>query len=133
MSSNEEFNNDNVDEIFIEMVSQDQLKDISEILERETNLGVKELLLMQQAFSEAISNVSEIIIEVTDKNDTALLEDETCSELLGSLYKICEDFNTYVLEYYSDDAVVFILEDYDDEDDDDHDEEDEENEDGTEI
>lgn len=131
MSSNEEFNNDNVDEIFIEMVSQDQLKDISEILERETDLGVKELLLMQQAFSEAISNISEIIIEVTGKKDESLLKDETCSELLGSLYKICEDFNTYVLEYYSEDAVVFILEDYDDEDGDD--EEDEENEDGTEI
>lgn len=131
MSSNEEFNNDDVDEIFIEMVSQDQLKDISEILERETDLGVKELLLMQQAFSEAISNISEIIIEVTDKKDESLLKDETCSELLGSLYKICEDFNTYVLEYYSEDAVVFILEDYDDEDS--EDEEDEENEDGTEI
>jgi hypothetical protein len=131
MSSDEEFNSDDVEKIFTEIVSSDQLKDISENFERESVLGIKELLLLQQSLSESISNVSEMLIELIEKTDSSITEDETCSELLGSLYKIAEDLNSYVLEYYSDGSIIFLLE----EDDDDYEEEDEESDDenGSEI
>ena len=127
MSSGEEFNSDDVEKIFTEIVSSDQLKDISENFERESVLGIKELLLLQQSLAESTSNVSEILIELIEKKDSSIMEDETCSELLGSLYKIAEDLNSYVLEYYSDGSIIFLLEE--DDEDDDYEEEDEESDD----
>ena len=109
MSSNNEFDNDNFEKIFNEIVNSDELKDISDSFQKSLQLGVKEMLLIQQALCDAVSNISEILINFHKNPSDKISKDDEQFDLLGSLYKIAEDFNDYMIE--SSEDIIFAFED----------------------
>ena len=101
-------------EKFSEMVNSDDLKKISEEFAAETTFGTKELLLIAQSLSDAVSNITGVLIErASDQFDFVFSGDNIYHNLLCTLYKISEDFNECMIEYYE------VFEDDDDDDDDD--------------
>ena len=99
MSKDEE-NNKDFEKIFTEIVSSDQLKDIQEDFETRVKFGIKELMLVQQSLSDVLSHVSEMVIESLATGDLIFSDDNVYHNLLSSLYKIAEDFNECMEEYY---------------------------------
>jgi len=96
MSDNEDF-----EKIFTEMVSSEDLKDISENYEANVKMGTKELLLIIQSLSDASSHISEIILGSMEGEDFIFGENNVYHNLLSSLYKISEDFNECIVEYFT--------------------------------
>jgi hypothetical protein len=117
---------DHIHKKFDEIVSSDELKKIAEDFQAEIQMGTKELILVQQSLADAISHVSEILIErIKDSYDFIFTADSIYHDLLASLYKISEDFNEIMMEYYGEINEDEIEWD-DDEDEEDDDEEDDE-------
>jgi hypothetical protein len=118
---------DNFHKKFEEIVNSDDLKKIHDEFEAEVKMGTKELLLIQQSLADSISHISEVLMERnTGSFEFIFTADSIYHSLLGSLYKISEDFNEVMVEYYLD------LDDDDDDDDleDDIEEDGDENSDG---
>jgi hypothetical protein len=115
MSSKDNYNNDDFEKMFSEIINSDQLKDISEDMTLDISMGPKELLLIQQSLSDNISNISEIICSIIEQEKSDLISDKEFFEILGSLYKISEDLNDHILDHYSKIQAV-IINDEDDED-----------------
>ena len=113
--SQENSDNQDFEKMFTEIVSSEDLKDIQENFEANVKMGTKELLLIQQSLTDVISNISEIMIGALTGEDFVFGEDNVYHNLLGSIYKIAEDFNECMSEYY-------IEEFFGDEDDDEDDE-----------
>jgi hypothetical protein len=98
-------NNDkDFEKIFSEMVNSEDLKDIKEEFEANIKMGIKELALIQQSLSDVISHVAEIMMSALT-GDNIFEDDNIFHNLLSSLYKISEDFNECMLEYYSEDLL----------------------------
>lgn len=89
------------EKIFSEIVNSDELKGIQEEYETNVKFGLKELMLIQQSLSDVISHVSEIMMQAIN-GENLFDEDSIYHNLLSSIYKISEDFNECMLEYYSD-------------------------------
>lgn len=103
MSGKENFDNEEFEKMFTEIVNSDQLKDISEHFEKDVKLGFKELLLIQQSLADVQTHIAEILINSVDGGEALMTNgDNVYSSLLSSLYKISEDFNECMIEYYSD-------------------------------
>jgi len=90
------------EKIFNEIIQSDDLQEVSKDFENEINLEIKELILLQQSLGDAISHISEILSSMVRDKETKETFDEECFDLLGSLYKISEDFNECMVEYYTD-------------------------------
>lgn len=117
---------DHIHKKFNEIVSSDELKKIADNFQAEIQMGAKELVLIQQSLADAISHVSEILIDkISDSYEFIFTGDNIYHDLLASLYKICEDFNEVMREYYEEIDEDQIEWDDDDEDDDDDDDDDE--------
>ena len=102
MPEKENFDNEDFEKIFTEIVSSDELKYMSDHFEKDVKLGLKELLLIQQSLSDAMSHISEVLINAVDGEEQLITNgDNLYSSLLSSLYKISEDFNDCMIEYYS--------------------------------
>lgn len=112
MSNKDE--NENFEKMFNEIVNSEDLKDISDLFQKNLELGIKELLMIQQSLCDSISNISEILIDLYKNPSQKLVSDDEKFQLLGSIYKISEDFNDYMIEC-SDEIIVGFSED-DDED-----------------
>ena len=110
--SQENSDNQNFEKMFTEIVNSEDLKDIQENFEADVKMGTKELLLVQQSLTDVISNISEIIIGGLAGEHFIFGEDNIYHNLLGAIYKISEDFNECMAEYY-------VEEFFDDEDEDD--------------
>jgi len=108
----DEFNNEDFEKIFNEIIQSDDLQEVSKDFENEINLGIKELILLQQSLGDAISHISEILSSMVRDKEAKETFDEECFDLLGSLYKISEDFNECMVEYYTD-ITAIVLEDED--------------------
>ena len=93
MSEKNEFENEDFEKKFSEIVNSNELKEISDSFATEVKLGAKELLLIQQALADNISNITEVIIASLDGENMLGEPDSEISDILGSLYKISEDFN----------------------------------------
>ena len=112
MSEKNEFGNEDFEKKFSEIVNSNELKEISDSFASEVKLGTKELLLIQQALSDNISNITEIIIASLDGENMLGEPDSELSDILGSLYKISEDFN----DCMTDNFISFVIADDEDED-----------------
>lgn len=112
MSEKNEFENEDFEKKFSEIVNSNELKEISDSFASEVKLGTKELLLIQQALSDNISNITEIIIASLDGENMLGEPDSELSDILGSLYKISEDFN----DCMTDNFISFVIADDEDED-----------------
>lgn len=103
-------NDKDFEKIFTEMVNSDDLKEIQEDFNAKVKMGVKELVLVQQSLSDAMSYVSEIILFALNGNNI-FESDNIYHNLLSSLYKISEDFNECMIEYYSEEITDEEFED----------------------
>lgn len=116
MSSDDNLENENFEKKFKEIVNSDDLKDISKSFENNLSLGIKELLMIQQALCDTISHIADILIDFNKNPENRLQKNDEKFELIGSLYKICEDFNDYMIECSED--IIFAFEDDEDDEDD---------------
>ncbi len=112
MSEKNEFENEDFEKKFSEIVNSNELKEISDSFATEVKLGAKELLLIQQALADNISNITEVIIASLDGENMLGEPDSEISDILGSLYKISEDFN----DCMTDNFISFTIIDDEDED-----------------
>ena len=112
MSEKNEFENEDFEKKFSEIVNSNELKEISDSFATEVKLGTKELLLIQQALADNISNITEVIIASLDGENMLGEPDSEISDILGSLYKISEDFN----DCMTDNFISFTIIDDEDED-----------------
>jgi hypothetical protein len=115
---------ENFEEIFSEIISSEDLKDLSESLEKQKDLTIKELLLVQQSLGDAISRITDVIYfnigdnSVDIDNELEFGSDSPLHNLISALYKISEDFNEYMAETYEDDVeFIFEFDEQDEEDD----------------
>ena len=113
MSSDNEFDKEDFDKKFSEIVNSSELKDMSESYDSEVKLGIKELLLIQQSLSDNVSNITEIIIALMEGENILGEPDSEASDIIGSLYKISEDFNDCIGETF---ISLTIIDEDDDED-----------------
>lgn len=108
-------NPDDFDKKFDEIISSEDLKKISDDFETEVSMGTKELILLQQSLCDVMSHVCDIIMERNKGNfDLVFQGDSIYHSLLSSLYKISEDFNEVMLEYYGE---FIVDEEFDEEND----------------
>ena len=112
MSEKNEFENEDFEKKFSEIVNSNELKEISDSFATEVKLGAKELLLIQQALADNIYNITEVIIASLDGENMLGEPDSEISDILGSLYKISEDFN----DCMTDNFISFTIIDDEDED-----------------
>lgn len=113
MSSEEE---KDFDKEFSEIVSSKELKDISNTFKRDEVLTLKELLLVQQSLLETLGYVSDIIFgHMAEGEEILFMNDSVYHNLLGSIYKMSEDFVECMVEYKLD--QMFDPEDFDEESD----------------
>lgn len=122
----EEDDKEQIDKIFQEIISSDDLESISSNLGENLTLTknnnetlLKELVFIHQALSQSCIHIGELILDIQEVQNYKM-EDEL-AELLGSLYKIAEDFDDYMLELLlkENEAIGLIEsdeEDYQDED-----------------
>lgn len=105
---------DDIHQKFNEIINSDDLKGMSEDFKAEIQMGTKELILIQQSLADVISHVSDILIQRTRESYEFIFSGDTIyHDLLASLYKISEDFNEVMIDYYTE------LQDDDDDDEDD--------------
>jgi hypothetical protein len=109
------------EKIFSEIINSNDLNNISETFAHKKKINVKELLLMQQSLLDAVSNISDILIEINMGESNSILDsEEEYYDVLTSLYKISEDFNECMIEYCSD-IEIQIFEDEDEDEGDNND------------
>ena len=111
--SKDEFNNEDFEKIFNEMIRSDDLQEVSKDFQNEVNLGVKELILLQQSLADAVSHICDILSSMVRDKDIKDACNEECFDLLSSLYKISEDFNECMVEYYGEISSTIVDEDGD--------------------
>lgn len=127
MSSNENFNDDDFEKIFSEIVSSEDLQDISQSCEPKIEIGLKELLLIQQSIIDSLSHIHEIVLSTIEGEDLLKNPEGEPAELLSALYKISEDFNECIQDQFVEFAIIEdeeidddmnnVVEDYEDEED----------------
>ena len=83
-------------------------------MDLQISMGPKEMLLIQQSLSDNISNISEVICSIVEQEKTDLVSDREFFEILGSLYKISEDLNDYILDHYSKIQAIIVADEEDD-------------------
>lgn len=99
--------NDKVNELFSEIVQSTNMDEVTEKVEMQFNMNVKELAFLQESLGESIACISQLMFMVI--NDESKISDEI-SELLGNMYKLSEDLNASMIELYIDN-----IDDYEDE------------------
>ena len=110
------------EKIFSEIINSNDLNNISETFAHKKKINVKELLLMQQSLLDAVSNISDILIEINMGESNSILDsEEEYYDVLTSLYKISEDFNECMIEYCSDIEIQIFEDEDEDEDEGDND------------
>lgn len=100
MSNNDE--SQDFEKMFEQIISSEELKNIKEEYESNVKFGVKELILIQQSLADVNSHICEIILRALSDGDLLFGEDNVYHNLLSSLYKISEDFNECMLDFYAD-------------------------------
>lgn len=120
-----DFENEDIDKIFEEIISSDDVKDINStsidavisIEQVSIETLIKELIFISQSLSRSINHVSDLILNFMSIENYSI-EDEV-REILGNMYKLSEDFDEYMIELMFED-----MEDHDDDEDNEDDEQD---------
>jgi len=126
MSNFEEENDkEEIDKIFQEIISSDDLESISSnlgenitVTQNNNETLLKELIFINQALNQCCIHVGEIILDIQEFKDYKM--DGELAEILGSLYKLAEDFDDHMLELLLKDKEdidsIDVEDDYKDED-----------------
>lgn len=107
-----EYEDDDIDKMFEEMISSDELDKIkSSNIDAIISLNkiskdtiIKELVFISQSLSQSIDHVNELILNYLsiDGYDT----DDDIKEILGSMYKLSEDFDEIMIELLIDESGI---------------------------
>ena len=98
MSNNDE--SQDFEKMFEQIISSEELKNIKEEYESNVKFGIKELVLIQQSLADVSSHICELIMKAMSDGDLLFEDDNVYHNLLSSLYKISEDFNECMVEFY---------------------------------
>jgi hypothetical protein len=117
-----EFEDDDIDKIFEEMIGSDGLDDmkshevdaIINIEKVSTESLLKELNFIIQSLSRATTHVSELAISFMSIEGYTL--NDEIRDLLGTIYKLTEDLDDYMVELFIEESE--LLEDENEEEDD---------------
>lgn len=110
-----DFENEDIDKMFEEIISSDDMEEmnsptIDAIISIE-NVSIdsilKELVFINQSLSRSIGHVSDLILNFMSAEDYEL--DDEVRDILGSIYKLSEDLDEYMIE--------LLLEDFEDQED----------------
>jgi hypothetical protein len=98
----EDFEDDDIDKMFKEMFSSDEdieserIDAIISIEKVSFDSLIKELVFITQSLSQSIVHINELILNVISFEDYKVNEEIT--DILGSIYKLSEDFDDCMLE-----------------------------------
>lgn len=106
----EDFEDDAIDKIFKEMFSSDEdLEDervdaIISIEKVSVDTLIKELIFITQSLSQSIVHINELMLNVIMSSDYKV--NEEISDILGSMYKLSEDFDECMLEMLLEESEI---------------------------
>ena len=114
-----EFEDDDIDKMFEEMISSDELEaDMPKIdaiisIEQvpEPNI-LKDLIFIYQSLSQSVIHVGELMLNFMAFEDYKL--DDEVNDILGSMYKLSEDLDDYMIELLIEQSEMFKDEEDDD-------------------
>jgi hypothetical protein len=107
-----EFEDDDIDKIFEEMIGSDGLEDmksqgvdaIINIEKVSTESLLKEFNFIIQSLSRATTHVAELAISFMSIEDYVL--DDDLRDLLGTIYKLTEDLDEYMVELFIEESEL---------------------------
>jgi hypothetical protein len=106
----ENFGDDDIDKIFKEMFSpgdnlnQERVDAIISIEKVSIDSLIKELIFITQSLSQSIVHINELILNVISSEDYAI--NEEVNDILGSMYKLSEDFDDCMLEILLEESEI---------------------------
>lgn len=111
-----DFEDDDIDKMFEEMISSDDLEvdlpKIDAIISIEKvpleNM-MKELTFIYQSLSQAVIHIGELMLNYMSLEDYKM--DQELIEMLGSMYKLSEDLDDYMIEMLIDESEILKDED----------------------
>ena len=107
-----EFEDDDIDKMFEEMISSDELEvdmpKIDAIISIEQVSGpnvLKDLTFIYQSLSQSVIHVGELMLNFMAFEDYKL--DDEVNDILGSMYKLSEDLDDYMIELLIEQSEIF--------------------------
>jgi len=118
-----EFEDDAIDKMFEEMISSDDLEvdlpridAIISIEQVSLENMVKELTFIYQSLSQSVVHIGELMLNFMSFEDYKI--DDDLRDILGSMYKLSEDLDDYMLELLLEESeIADLLNDKEEEDD----------------
>lgn len=118
-----DFENDDIDKMFEEIISSDDLEEIKSpridaiisIEEVSVDSILKELIFISQSLARSIGHINELSLNFVAVENYEL--DEEVREILGSIYKLSEDLDEYMIELILEESEDFEEDDTEEEDD----------------
>lgn len=115
-----DFENDDIDKLFQEIISSDDMEkinsgEIEAIISGEKvsiESLLKELVFINQSLSRAVVHVGEIILNYISIENYSI--DDELKEILGNVYKLTEDLDEYMIELLLDEDDILLDENEDD-------------------
>lgn len=112
-----DYEDDDIDKMFEEMIFSDGLKEIeSHGIDAVININkvskdtiIKELIFITQSLSQSIDHVNELILNYLSIEDYDT--DDNLKEILGSMYKLSEDFDEIMIELLIEESEILNEED----------------------
>ena len=104
-----DFNNDDIDKIFEQIISSDEMDEIN--LPSEGIIGsdkvsvetlLKELVFISQSLARSINHIGELTLNYMSIDDYSI--DDEIREILGNIYKLSEDFDECMIELILEDV-----------------------------
>lgn len=106
MSSKDNYNDDDFEKMFSEIVNSEDLQNMSQTYKSDIAIGLKEMLLIHQSLVESLSHINEIILSSLDGENLLKNPEGEPAELISSLYKISEDFNDCMQDQFVEFAII---------------------------
>lgn len=105
-----DFEDDDIDKIFKEMISSDDIDDIDtphveaiiSIEKVDTGSLLKELVFVTQSLSQSIVHINELILDLISSEDYSL--NSELRDIIGSMYKLSEDLDDCMLDMLLEEA-----------------------------
>lgn len=99
-----EFEDDDIDKIFKEMISSDDVDEINpshieaiiSIEKTSPSSLLKELIFVAQSLSQSIVHINDVILDIISSEDYSL--NEELRDIIGSMYKLSEDLDDFMLD-----------------------------------
>lgn len=98
--SSENFDKEDFEKLFKEIVNSEDLAKLSKDFSNEIDFGLKELALIQQSMADSLSYVSDLLFELITDNKISLEDLAPSKGYLLNIYKFCEELNDSLIEIH---------------------------------